>query len=58
MSNTGKLKIGLLSLLLVTIAIPGSTRQSSLIILFEARGDVRLKRSQNNKYQRAYGGET
>lgn len=58
MSNTGKLKIVLLSLLLVTIAMPGSTRQSSLIILSEARGDVRLKRSRNNKYQRAYGGET
>lgn len=58
MSNTGKLKIVLLSLLLVTIAIPGSTRQTSLNILSEARGEVKLKRSGNRQYQRVYGGET
>lgn len=58
MHINGKLKIVLLSLLLVTIAIPGSTRQTSLNILSEARGEVKLKRSGNRQYQRVYGGET
>ncbi|HBL14740.1 MAG TPA: hypothetical protein DD379_25795 [Cyanobacteria bacterium UBA11162] len=52
-----KLNVLLLSLVLVIIAIPGSSKQKALNILCEVRGTVRLRRSRQNIYQPVYGGE-
>ncbi|MEQ8994893.1 MAG: COP23 domain-containing protein [Coleofasciculus sp. B1-GNL1-01] len=46
-----------LSLLLIGGATPALSQRTSLNILSEVKGDVRIKRAGRRNYQRAYGGE-
>jgi len=50
-------QVVVLSLLLVIVTTPALSQRTSLNILSEVRGDVKIKRAGWWNYQRAYGGE-